>query len=253
MTSIEQYNNYGEELETILKLRSFPVAVKMLKDEAEIPEGAFRPKRDKGVHLAQCQVFAMSRRDGITVAMLKEDNWCFAPLIAYGLVDKPDDPEIQRFLGFPRFEKDRYIGIVTAPLKKASFEPDLVLVYSDPSQMRTMLMPLHWFGEEPAINSHFFPPSCAYTIVPVIEKNQILIAPPDIGEDMRTIGAKDEIITSIPAGMLGEIVRGLKTPLFDEGADFISSPMLKMGDFEQPEMYKKLFQKWGLDRKVLTS
>ena len=207
MTTIEEYNNLGNELENRLKLRTFPVAVKMLENETDIPEHAFRPKRDKGIHLAQCQAFAMSRRDGETVAMLKEDNWCFAPLIAYGLVDKPDDPEIQKFLGFPRFERDRYIGILTAPLAKATFEPDLVLVYSDPAQLRTMLMPLHFFGEEPVVNSHFFPPSCAYTIVPVINKNQLFVAPPDIGEDMRAIGSKEEMIISIPRNKLEEIVK----------------------------------------------
>ncbi len=247
MTSLSDYNYFGNELEIRLKLKSMPVAVKMIKGREDIPENAFRPKRDKNVHLAQCQAFAMSRRDGITVAMLKEDNWCFAPLIAYGLVDKPDDPDIQKFLGFPRFKRDEYIGILTAPLKKAEFEPDLVLVYSDPSQMRTMLMPLHWFGEEPEIDSHFFPPSCAWTIVPVIMKNRIMVAPPDIGEDMRTIGARDEIITSIPANMVKPIVEGLQTPLFDENAGFMSSPMIRMGNYEQPDMYRRLFKKWGLD------
>ena len=246
MTTIEEYNNFGKELENKLKLRTFPIAVKLLESEADIPEQAFRPKRDKGIHLAQCQAFAMSRRDGMTVAMLKEDNWCFAPMIAYGLVDKPDDPEIQRFLGFPRFERGKYIGVLTAPLKTATFEPDLVLVYSDPAQMRTMLMPLHFFGEEPVVNSHFFPPSCAHTIVSVINKNQLFVAPPDIGEDMRTIGSKDEIITSIPRDKLEEIVKGLQTPLF-EGADFNKSPMLMMADFARPEFYRKLFRKWNLD------
>jgi uncharacterized protein (DUF169 family) len=246
MTTIKEYNSYGEELENRLKLRTFPVAVKMLEKEDDIPEGAFRPKMDKGIHLAQCQAFAMSRRDGMTVAMLKEDNWCFAPLIAYGLVDKPDDPEIQRFLGFPRFERDKYIGVVTAPLKSAGFEPDLILVYSDMSQMRTMLMPLHFFGEEPVVNSHFFPPSCAHVIVPVINENQFLAAPPDIGEDMRAMVGKDKIILSIPKDKLGEIVKGLQTPLF-EGADFATSPMLQMADFPRPDFYKELFRKWRLD------
>jgi uncharacterized protein (DUF169 family) len=116
MTTIEKYNHLANELESRLKLRTSPIAVKMLENETDIPEEAFRPKRDKGIHLAQCQAFAMSRRDGVTIAMLKEDNWCFAPLIAYGLEDKPDDPEIQKFLGFPRFERDKYIGILTAPL-----------------------------------------------------------------------------------------------------------------------------------------
>jgi uncharacterized protein (DUF169 family) len=247
MTTIEEYHDIGKELENRLKLRTFPIAVKMLENEADIPEQAFRPKRDKGVHLAQCQAFAMSRRDGVTVAMLREDNWCFAPLIAYGLEDKPDDPEIQKFLEFPRFERDRYIGILTAPLVKATFEPDLVLVYADPAQLKTMLMPLLFFGEkEPVVNSHYYPPSCAYTIVPVINENHLFVTPPDIGDDMRTMGSRDEMMISIPRDKLEEIVKGLQTALF-EGADFMTSPMLKMADFDRPEFYKNLFRKWGLD------
>jgi len=110
-----------------------------------------------------------------------------------------------------------------------------------------MLMPLLFFGEkEPVVNSHYFPPSCAYTIVPVINENQLFVAPPDIGEDMRTIGSKDEMVISIPRDKLEEIVKGLETPLF-EGADFMTSPMLKMGDFDRPEFYVNLFRKWGLD------
>lgn len=246
MTTIKEYNTYGEEIENILKLRTYPISVKMLEKEADIPEDAFRPNREKGIHLAQCQAFAMSRRDGMTVAMLKEDHWCFTPLIAYGLVDKPEKPEIQKFLEYPRFERDKYIGLLTAPLKNSTFEPDLVIVYCEPAQLRTMLMPLHHFGEEPVVNSRFFPPSCAHTIVPVINKNQFFVTLPDIGEDMRTIGSKDEIIISIPRDKLEEIVKGLQTPLF-EGADFMESPMLKMSDFKRPALYQELFNKWGLD------
>ncbi|MBN2040468.1 MAG: DUF169 domain-containing protein [Spirochaetes bacterium] len=245
MPAIQEYNNFGIELENKLKLRTSPIALKMLKKESEIPEHAFRPKRDKGIHIAQCQAFAMSRRDGMTVAMLKEDHWCMAPLVAYGFVDEPKEPEVRRFFGFPTFKRNEYLGILTAPLKKATFEPDLVLVYSDVAQQRTMLMPLHFFGEEPPVNSHFFPPSCAYTVIPVFNKKQLFVAPPDIGEDMRTIGAKEEIITSIPAEMLEDIVKGLQTPIF-EGADFMHSPMIQMADFEQPDLYKQMFTKWGL-------
>ena len=63
---------------------------------------------------------------------------------------------------------------------------------------------------------------------------------------MRTIGSKEEIITSIPRDKLEEIVKGLQTPLF-EGADFNKSPMLMMADFARPEFYRKLFRKWNLD------
>ena len=87
MKTIGDYNQYGEELERLLLFRTSPLAVKMLAKEEEIPEDAVRPRRDRGFHLSQCQAFAMSRRQRITVAMLKEDNWCWAPLIGFGLVD----------------------------------------------------------------------------------------------------------------------------------------------------------------------
>jgi len=90
MTTLGEFNSYGEELERLLLLRTSPIAVKMLEKEEDIPEEAIRPRRDCGIHLAQCQAFAMSRRQRATVAMLKEDNWCWAPLIAFGLVEPPD-------------------------------------------------------------------------------------------------------------------------------------------------------------------
>jgi uncharacterized protein (DUF169 family) len=87
MTTLGEFNSYGEELERLLLLRTSPIAVKMLEKEEDIPEGAFRPKRDRGVHLGQGQAFAMSRRQGATVAMLKEDHWCWCPLVGFGLVE----------------------------------------------------------------------------------------------------------------------------------------------------------------------
>ena len=90
MSTISEFNKYGEELEKILILRTSPIAVKMLEKEADIPKGAIRPKKDRGYHLAQCQAFALSRREGMTVAMLKEDNWCPTSVIAYGLEKKPE-------------------------------------------------------------------------------------------------------------------------------------------------------------------
>jgi len=62
-SDLSTFNKYGEELEAYLLLRSSPIAVKMLEKESDVPKGAFRPKKDGGYHLAQCQAFSMSRRD----------------------------------------------------------------------------------------------------------------------------------------------------------------------------------------------
>lgn len=53
MPTIKECNRYGQELEKLLRLQTSPIAVKMLESEADIPEGAFRPKKDHGYHLAQ--------------------------------------------------------------------------------------------------------------------------------------------------------------------------------------------------------
>jgi len=45
MATFKEYNNLGEELEKLLILRTSPLAIKMLETEADIPEGAIRPKR----------------------------------------------------------------------------------------------------------------------------------------------------------------------------------------------------------------
>lgn len=245
MTAIKEYNEYGEALERIMVLRTSPLAVKMLESEKEVPEGAFRPKRDQGIHFAQCQAFTLSRRKRMSVAMLKEDNWCFAPLIAYGMVDKPQDPELEKIMAFPTFERDRYAGIVSAPLATTNFKPDLVLMYCNAGQLRNMLYPSH-FRNEAVVHSHFFPPVCSYSIVLVMEQRQYMVTLPDPGEAERAMPGDDEIILSFPESKLEELVAGVKG--FEErktGYRYGGGEL--MPDFPRPEFYQNLFKRWGLD------
>ncbi len=245
MTTIADFNRCGEELERLLMLRTSPLAVKMLAKESDIPSGAVRPMKDRGIHLAQCQAFAISRRQRETIAMLKEDNWCFAALIAYGLVDKPDDPELQLFVDFPTFERDKYIGIVSAPLRTANFEPDVVLIYSNPAQLRNMLLPFHFGGEEGLVDCHFFPPACAYQIIPVMASGHLMVTLPDPGDYHRALAAEDEIILSVPKDRLAKMLEGVREV---EKGDFAYSQanMYMLPDFPQPEFYQMLFKRWGL-------
>ena len=188
----------------------------------------------------------MLRRQKATVAMLKEDNWCFAPLIAYGLVDKPDDPNLQQFVSFPTFERDKYIGIVSAPLRTANFEPEVVIIYSNTAQMRNMLLPIN-YKDRDIMAYHFFPPACGYQVVPVIAKGQYMVTLPDPGDYHRALAGEDEIILSVPADKLEELVTGLRR--FEEGEfGYSHAGMFMLPDFPQPPLYKMLFEKWGLDK-----
>jgi len=84
VTDLNVYHAYGEELERELRLKTHPLAIKMLEKESDIPEGATRPLRDLGSHLSMCQTFQIARRGGQTVAVLLEDNWCFEPVQCFG-------------------------------------------------------------------------------------------------------------------------------------------------------------------------
>jgi len=247
LTTIKEYNRYGEELEEALKLKTSPIAVKMLEKEEDIPEGAVRPKKDRGYHLAQCQAFAMSRRQGMTIAMLKEDHWCWAPLLAYGLVEDPHDPFVDEHTSFPRFEYGKYIGMVTAPLKSANFEPDMVLIYSDTAQLREMIG-IPKFQDKTLVKSEFDPiDSCVFSVVPVITGGQYRITLPDPGEASRAMAEDGEIIFSVPKDKLAGLVEGVKrsAEMKKNAGDW--SHIIMMPDFPRPDFYKDLFKKWGLD------
>jgi len=245
MTSIKDYNKLGEEIEGLLLLRTSPLAVKMLEKEEDIPEKAYRPYKDDGIHLAQCQAFTLSRRKRRTVAMLKEDNWCFAPIIGWGLVEKPD-PALVLNATFPCFEYGKYIGIVTAPLKTANFEPDMILIYCNPAQLRHMLSAVQT-QEERILTSEFYPiDSCMYSIVPVMQTGKCRITLPDPGEYERAMTTEDEVIFSVPADTIVRMVEGLKRS-HDRERGYIYSSMDMTPDFPRPDFYEKLFEMWGLD------
>lgn len=247
MPTIKEYNQWGKDLETYLKLKTSPIAVKMLEKEEDIPEGALRPKRDRGQHLAQCQAFAMSRRQRMTVAMLKEDHWCWAPLMAYGLVEDPHHPIVDALTSLPRFELGKYIGMVTAPLSSATFEPDMALIYSNTAQLREMIS-VPKFVEKTTVKSEFDPiDSCVYSVLPVLNDGQYRITLPDPGEYSRAWAGDDEIIFSVPKDKIGKLAEGVKRSAEMKQNPDDWSHMIMRPDFPRPDFYKELFKKWGLD------
>lgn len=244
MTTVDEFNRYGEELETILRLQTSPIAVKMLESEEDIPQDAFRPKKDRKEHYAQCQAFSLSRRDRAIVAMLKEDNWCPAPPIAYGLVPQRDRSKPNIYANYDCFEHGKYIGILTAPLRTATYNPDLVIVYCDTNQLRNMLLSLNE-EDVPKVKSNFFPFSCAYSVTSPILKGEYWINLPDPGEYVRALTQAGEMIFSIPTKKLAGFMEDLKK--FNGESNFANEQMMMKSDFPQLDLYKELFKEWGMD------
>ena len=246
MATVSEFNKYGEELEKVLILRTSPIAVKMLEKEAEIPREAIRPKRDRKYHIAQCQAFALSRREGTTVAMLKEDHWCPTALMAYGLVKKPESVDKWSH-PYDCFEYGKYIGMVTAPLKKASYVPDVVIVYARPAQLRGLLLSMK-VEDVPMVSGHFFPPSCGWSIVNPMKTGRYWVVLPDPGEYQRALTEEGDMMFSVPQSKMQVMMAGLSN--YEHGAfSYREHSMFMQPDFEQPDFYKEMFKNWGLDTK----
>ena len=246
--TLQELNELGEEIERTLKLRTHPIAVKLAQQKADIPEDALCPRLHNGNHLAQCQAFSLVRRQGITVAMVKEDHWCFTPLLAYGMVKKdPDDEFLQRVAAFPCLEYGKYIGIVAAPLQKAAFEPDMVLIYAEPAQIRRMLMWIKYAEPHRPVRSEFDPlGSCAFAITPVMESGEYRITFPDPGEQARASAREDEVILTVPGGKLAAFAEAMEHVQKHE-EESIWRHNLVQPDFPRPEFYTGYFEKWGLE------
>jgi uncharacterized protein (DUF169 family) len=226
MADLIAYREYGEELERRLRLKTFPLALKLLRKEKDIPKGAIRPLKDLGCHISLCQTFQMSRREGKTVAMLKEDNWCFEPVVGFGLGEPPEyfmqghnryprdvaTLEAGKHYAeeFPHLEVGRYIGIISAPLRSTAFEPEFVMIYCDSSQLCLLMLGREYkegYNLKCALSSHA---ACVYGVVPAVLSGQCQVAVPCRGDHYRAMAGDEEMIFTVPQQKLRDLMTGLR-------------------------------------------
>jgi uncharacterized protein (DUF169 family) len=262
MTAVSNFNSYGEELERLLQLRTSPIAIRLLVKEKDIPKGAIRPKRDLGCHLALCQGFAMSRRNKATIAMLKEDHWCYLPVIAYGLAKPPGffmqgnmffkrsvaDLKTAKNLAnkFPRLKLGKYVGVVSSPLRTANFEPDLVIIYCNSNQLRCLLTGMKYRKGEIVTSSLDPSGACIHSTVPVIRTGACQVTVPCGGDRQHALAQDDEMIFSVPISKLGDLMLGMRF-LEKLGQGYTRYAPDMKPDYRLSDLYAKVSRMAGMD------
>lgn len=261
MTTLDEFNGYGEEIQQRLYLRTFPIAVKLLEKIEDIPEAATRPKKDIGCHFALCQGFAMSRREGATVAFLKEDHWCYVPVVALGHAESPefvlegniDYPDRMASLEAAKhiaknadhLEYEKYVGIVSAPLKSATFEPDLVIIYCNSAQLRSLLSGMR-YKDGYVVKSKLEPGgACVHSTVPVINTGECNVVVPCMGDRAVGLAQDDEMIFSVPKGKIEDLMLGLRH--FDEAGVGFPIKFKMQPDYPIWPSYRKIGRMIGMD------
>ena len=177
---LEEFRELGNDLYHRLHLPTYPVAIKFIKTEDEIPKEAIRPST-VGQKWSLCQAFTYARRMGLHSAMTDVDNFCVPSSASMGWIDVPmeelfesqirhgwhkDREAEQRKFEFiaqtlysgpegrERFKKMRqHIGFICSPLTSTIVIPDSVLVYGDGGHISHLIQALSYDYTEPITSS----------------------------------------------------------------------------------------------------
>ena len=221
---LEKFQEYGKKIEKFLRPATFPIAVKLIKDESEIPSKSRRPPTKNFI----CQNFKMSRSYGWTIAVMEEDCVCrlargvyrwdevsdetlkFAEQFEVGLYS--NNVETARKIRDQLYYlNEPYKGLIISPLTRTKIVPDVILIYCLPAQaMRITQSYLYYEGGMLEFTDAGRIGSCHIGVIKTLQtdKPQLVI----LGNGDRVWGgAQDsEVMYSIPGNKLELLVKGLE-------------------------------------------
>ena len=146
-------------LSEYLRTDTYPVAIQLVKPGGALPDRVKRPSQ-MGLKITICQAIAMSRRYGWVMATAAEDMSCqpaaavfgFRPMLPYmvegNLCNQMYNASLEAGANTEaagaKLEHGEIDFILTAPLQRCAFEPDVVLVYGNSAQVMRLLNAALW-------------------------------------------------------------------------------------------------------------
>ena len=250
--NVEDFREAGNDLYHRLHLPTYPVAVKFIQTDDEIPEGVLRPAAI-GQKWSLCQAYTYARRFGWHTAITADDNFCVPASAMHGWIDvtekefiesqirqgwhKDARAEKNRYRAVMRLfegpdgeslqdKAGRYRGFISSPLSHTIIEPDTVLVFGNGAHITHIIHSLCYDYTTPVISSfEGFEETCVKGgILPFITgQPQVVI--PGMGDRAFAGISDDEIAIGVPASLLERIVQDL----FKTGGDMnIGQPVKSM-------------------------
>ena len=208
-----------------LRTGTFPVAIKIYKKGEEPPMKAKAPLADFKHCLAICQGVTMARRLGSVLKFSKEDQSCPIAQVILGYVDEPDfvkdgslihplyacDLETGKKTqdSTPKMSKADTGTIVVAPLSRANFEPDVIIIYGNPAQIVRCIQGA-LYKEGGYIEARFAGRgACGGEITIPYTQQKYNIINPGGGERVFALTADDEMAFAIPSSKFESFIEGV--------------------------------------------
>jgi len=228
MEDITKFQEYGKDIERYIRPSTYPLAIKMIKDESEIPPNTKRPKKDLDMQNFVCQNFKMSRSYGWTIAVTEKDIACKLARTVYGW--DPISKNIAEWghqFNIGLYSKDletskrlddhlfifheNFIGLIISPLTRTKIVPDIIQIYCLPAQaMRLIQSYLFMKGGIMDFTAAGRMGSCHEGVVKPFQTNepQLVI----LGNGDRVWGGADdsEVLFSVPKKKIKILIEGLE-------------------------------------------
>jgi len=256
-------------LELLMRLKSFPVAFKMLEKRDQLEKIPFMRQLDGKTTL--CQLITLVRSFDWTVGAVAED---FIGPTCPGIIGLSDTPALFKDGTFrsivwvqtredgkryeesiPRIPAGRYEAVALAPLVYKPFEPDMVLIYANPAQMMLLINSLQF--EDYQVMEFFCvgESSCSDAIARCYLTGKPSLTIPCYGERRYGHAQDEDLVMALPPdavekalkGMEALYRRGIRYPISFAGAerDLTTSFPMAYGGISQVEAIR------GTDNRLL--
>ncbi len=223
---MKAWQELGGELNQYLKTETLPVAVKFCKNSGDIPAGTRTPVKDLGVRMAHCQLQAMARKYGWTVALTKDDSGCAIANHTYGWeparkegamafllkMNYAADSEAAETIlsSFRTLAPGQCEAMVYSPLERTKVEPDVVLIYMNPAQlMRCLHGSTYRTGRAVVSSFSGRAASCTEGVIAAHLDQLPKVVVPGNGDRVWATAQDHEMAYALPASHLADLVEGL--------------------------------------------
>lgn len=214
----------ARELDSYLRLRTFPIAFKLFASADTLD--SIKGIRRLDYKPRMCQLITLARVHGWTLGATAEELGSPVCASIIGLVEPPEElMEGETLSGImyktaqdarkheaavPRLPTGKYQAVAIAPLKGNKFEPDLVLVYGNPAQIFMLVAALQWRDFESLPFHCVGESSCADAIARGYLTGKPAIALPSYAERRYGQAQDDEMVMALPTTSVAKVLEGLK-------------------------------------------
>lgn len=220
-------------MEQLLRLKSFPVALKMLPEETDLEKIRFMRRPEGKATL--CQLITQVRNFDWTVGASVDDFIFPACPSILGLRETPEvnsdgtfrnivwvqtKEDARRYeKAIPRLPLNKFQAVAMAPLVYNPFEPDMVIIYANPAQMIILINALQFEDYEVMQFYCVGESSCSDAIARCYNTGKPALSIPCYGERRYGHAQDDELVIALPPELMPKALRGLET-LYRKGVRY---------------------------------